>query len=128
MDHQGLTGLLSSNNHNQRLTRWYLFLRDLTSLLVQARDTHVHADGLSRQYWPQKLGPWVDEESSSLEVGNVAKPQTAESCRTAPPTYRSADVNCKHLSHYELHMLLIILYFGFCHKLLRITATRLCLS
>ena len=65
-DHQALKGLLSSSlNHNQRLTRWCLFLQDYDFVVTYKPGIeNSNADGLSRQCWERSL-----EEDSTLSRG-----------------------------------------------------------
>ena len=52
MDHQALQRLTTSNNQNQRLTRWALFLQDFYfNVTYRPGPENSNADGLSRQCW-----------------------------------------------------------------------------
>ena len=51
-DHQALTGMSTSTNHNRRLTRWALYLQDFDfSMQYRPGPKNGNADGLSRQCW-----------------------------------------------------------------------------
>jgi len=85
--HYALTRLLSGNNRNCHLTRWYLFLQDFKfTPKYRPGVQHTNADGLSRQCCSQKVEPQADEGTSNLEGGNMESHRPATSCRTTPPT------------------------------------------
>ena len=69
MDHQALTGLRTSRNHNRRLTRWSLFLQDFQfTTRYRPGGQHQNADGLSRQCWPEKEASTEGTASGKREV------------------------------------------------------------
>ena len=56
-DHKALQYLHKMKNANGRLTRWALAVQPFSFDIVHAPgNTNGHADGLSRQAWPDKEG------------------------------------------------------------------------
>ena len=65
-DHQALTGMSTSTNHNRRLTRWALYLQDFDfSMQYRPGPKNGNADGLSRQCWGEEVMTLNREECSS---------------------------------------------------------------
>ena len=55
-DHQALTGMSTSTNHNRRLTRWTLYLQDFDfSMQYRPGPKNGNADGLPRQCWGEEV-------------------------------------------------------------------------
>ena len=64
-DHQALTGISTSTNHNRRLTRWALYLKNFDlSMQYRPGPKNGNADGLSRQCWGEEVTTLNREECS----------------------------------------------------------------
>ena len=65
-DHQALTGMSTSTNHNRRLTRWTLYLQDFYfSMQYRPGTKNGNADWLSRQCWGEEVTTLNREACSS---------------------------------------------------------------
>ena len=84
-DHQALTGMSTSTNHNRRLTRWALNLQNLDfSMQYRPVPKNSKADILSRQYWGEEVTTLNREECSSS--GKVRNRQDAAQNLQNPST------------------------------------------
>ena len=103
-DHQALTGMSTSINHNRRLTRWALYLQNFDfSIQYRPGPKNGNADGLSlsRQCWGEEATTLNREECSSpskarnrQEVAqNLKNPSTPEG---AARTLEEGDVATRH--------------------------------
>ena len=64
-DHQALTGMSTSTNHNRRLTRWALNLQNFDfSMQYRPVPKNGNTDGLSRQCWEEEVTTLNREECS----------------------------------------------------------------